>query len=271
MNTSQLKKLVKTLVAEISLKDISGAVSCIGSTHTLKTCNIGNGKFFMKFGDDNLFDNLNDANLQVGVEYLAYAIYKLYPGVSTPSDIHVVSDDVKRRIGLATSAVEGETGSYVPVKSLAKLLTAGVFVDVFLANWDIGNTANVIVSPDHEDAVRIDPGGALTFRAQGSRKGDKFNTKAGELRSMFDPSTGAGRIFRYADAQKAAETFMKASWPSIDSRITEAAKAVAVEVQAAGLPQEPWDDEVSTIRSILQVRHKVVSAHCEFVLGSTEG
>ena len=267
LNNTITNKLLASLL-EISITDIEDQKSCVGSSHTLKTCKIKGDMFFVKFGADNLFDDINDANIQVGVEYLAYSVYKLYPGVDIPKSIHVVSDAAKGRVGLATQAVKGSGGSSLSPRTLAKLLTAGVFVDVFIANWDIANMSNVIVTSDQEKAVRIDPGGALTFRAQGGRKGSKFNVSAGELKTMLHPSYGgAGYVFQYADLAEAARTFMPVPWSSVEAALKEAGSYVATEFANAGLSTDAWEEEVANITSILKVRHAVVTKHCEFVLG----
>ena len=59
-------------------------------------------------------------------------------------------------------------------------------IDAWLANWDVvGMEAdNIVMGPDGV-AYRIDPGGALTFRAQGGEK-DFSGTKVDELRTFLD-------------------------------------------------------------------------------------
>jgi hypothetical protein len=64
----------------------------------------------------------------------------------------------------------------------------GFVADAWLANWDavgIGHD-NLLVGPDG-DAVRIDVGGSLLFRAQGSPKGHAFGDKVGEINTLRDP------------------------------------------------------------------------------------
>jgi hypothetical protein len=64
----------------------------------------------------------------------------------------------------------------------------GFVADALLANWDvIGLTEdNILIHDGH--AYRIDNGGALAYRAQGTPKGEKFNKNMDELQTMRDAS-----------------------------------------------------------------------------------
>lgn len=253
---------------EIALSDVGDVCYTDGSTHILRTCKIGPDKFYLKFSDDELFDNSSDPNLQIGVEYLSYRIYSLYPGVKIPKTIHVVSDPSKKKIGLATSEVGGDTGSSVGMKKWGQLMSAGVLVDIFLANWDVVNPGNSIVSDDGKEVTRIDPGGSLTFRAQGGRKGGKFNQGTSELSTMLDSEREdtSGAIFKSSDMVLAAKTFMSVPWSRIQNVLGQAVNEVLTEMKTAGINPGPWKSEVKNIASILIQRHKAVMKHCVFVL-----
>jgi hypothetical protein len=255
-------------LTEIALSDVGDVCYTDGSTHILKTCKIGSDRFYLKFSEESLFDNQQDPNLQIGVEYLAYRIYGLYPGVKVPKTIHVVSDPKKRKIGLATSEVAGDTGSSVGLRKWGQLMSAGVLVDVFLANWDVVNPGNAIVSDDGKDVTRIDPGGSLSFRAQGGRKGDRFNPETSELDTMLDTDRQdtSGAIFKSSDMTMAAKTFLSVPWTRIQSAIGQAANEVLAEMKKAGINPAPWKTEVKNIATTLAKRHKAVMKHCVFVL-----
>ena len=61
----------------------------------------------------------------------------------------------------------------------------GFAVDAWLANWDtVGLTNDNLVITASGKAVRIDPGGALLYRAQGQPKGAAFGTQVVELDSL---------------------------------------------------------------------------------------
>lgn len=68
-----------------------------------------------------------------------------------------------------------------------KQLQEGFVIDCWLANWDVIGIEqeNIIASCIDEKAYRVDNGGALSFRAQGSRK-ESFNYKVTELETMRD-------------------------------------------------------------------------------------
>lgn len=64
-------------------------------------------------------------------------------------------------------------------------------VDAYLGNWDVvgtGPTWNMMLLPNGQ-VMRMDPGGALLYRAQGAPKGDQFGAKLDELQSL----TNAGK------------------------------------------------------------------------------
>lgn len=61
----------------------------------------------------------------------------------------------------------------------------GFAVDCWLANWDsVGLVYDNMLVDDGGQAVRLDPGGALLFRAQGAPKGEAFGDEVGELQTL---------------------------------------------------------------------------------------
>ena len=118
--------------------------------------------------------------------------------------------------------------------SVIKKLQKGFVVDAWLANWDaVGNLDNVIINKKG-DPVRVDPGGALLFRAQGSPKGSAFNEDVNELESLIDPniSPNGHTIFggmSKDDKTESAKQLLKISPHEIEqfviATITDKAKA----------------------------------------------
>ena len=143
-------------------------------------------------------------------------------------------------------------------------------VDIFLANWDVKNTNNFVVDTETNIASRVDPGGALTFRAQGGRKGDRFSPQAGEIKTMMDPKMrgGAGFLLSEVDTKKAASAFLSVEWPQVQQAIIEAYQDVETELINSDLSDQvgAWKQEVSEILSKLKTRHADVKEHCEYVL-----
>lgn len=61
----------------------------------------------------------------------------------------------------------------------------GFAVDAWLANWDVvGLAHDNLLEDENGDAVRVDVGGALVFRAQGEPKGKAFGDEVTELDTL---------------------------------------------------------------------------------------
>jgi hypothetical protein len=66
-------------------------------------------------------------------------------------------------------------------------LQEGFAVDAWLANWDVaGLVFDNVMSDGDGNPVRVDPGGALLFRAMGSPKGSLFGNEVSELDTLRD-------------------------------------------------------------------------------------
>lgn len=253
---------------ELDMSEVGEMCYIGGSTHSLATCKIEGGDFFLKFSDSWDFKNSDDKSLQIGVEYLAYLIYSLYPS-NIPQKIHVVSDPQNQRIGIATKKSGNKSGRQVDFKQWVKSISGGAMVDIFLANWDVNNTANFVIDNDG-NAWRVDPGGSLTFRARGGRKGDSFSPTAGELKTMLDPKMrgGAGWLLSEVDMKEACEAFIAVPWESIVQKIEQARTEVTKELNNAKLTQvvDPWNKECDHIKTVLKTRWVDVKDHCEHAL-----
>lgn len=266
---AQLRQVIReTLLNEIDIEDVGESCWSPGSTHELSTCTIGDDKFYLKFSTAWRFDT-DDPSLQILNEYLTYQIYKQFPGAATPGRIEIVYDRSAQRVGLATLAVRGGGGQSMTAKQVASLLSAGVYVDIFLANWDVSNPANVIISPEEDKATRIDLGGNLDFRAQGKRKGHMFGEVPGELETML-PTTSASmtNVFDGADLRVAAQTFLETPWTTIRSVIARTHTQVAEDLAERGMTKlaGEWDAYVNHISPILAKRHRAVAAHAQHIL-----
>lgn len=263
MRLGGLRVLIdEAMLSELDIEDVKGATCIAGSTHVMRTCKIGKDKYFLKFSDESMFDE-GDPSMQILVEYLAYRIYQLYPGVATPN-VDLVYDKKGGKVGLASSAVNGKPGlATINPDKLGKMLSAGVYVDVFLANWDVVGTGMGNVMVDKGKATRIDPGGALTFRAQGGRKGSKFSEVPGELKTMMDPGFGAGEVLSHADMKKASSEFMAVAWSSVAGVIKEVGSQVTKDLLSRGMSElaKAWQADVSEIGAKLASRHKAIAAH----------
>lgn len=270
MNTTErhLRQLIReALLNEIDIEEVGESCWAQGSTHELSTCTIGGDKYYLKFSESLLFES-DDPSLQILNEYLSYQIYKQFPAASTPDRVELVYDRNNQRVGLASLAVRGG-GHRLSAKQLAGLLSAGVYVDIFLANWDISNKANIIVSPEGDRATRIDLGGNLDFRAQGKRKGSMFGAEPGELGTMLPTSDSRiTNIFEGADLRAAAQTFLETPWSIIRDVIVSTQEQVENELLERGMTSlaAQWDDYVNHVGPILEQRHNTVTAHARHIL-----
>lgn len=267
---SELRQMIaEAVLSEIGMEDVSDVCFAAGSTHVMRTCSIGGGKYYLKFSDDSLFDE-TDPSLQILVEFLAYRVYGLFANVRVPK-VELVYDKEKSKVGLASGAIAGKMGrTEIDPERLGRMMSAGVYVDILLANWDVVGTGsgNVIVTPD-DQAHRIDPGGALTFRAQGGRKGDKFGPNPGEIKTMVDASFGgSGQVFQHADLRSAAREFMSVPWSAISQALSRTTNEVAGELRRNGMSSlsATWSQEAKHIAGILQKRYVEVAAHAQHIL-----
>lgn len=258
--------LYESLLNEADYEDLQGVCMTRGSTHVMNTCYIGGDKFYLKFSDVELYDPGIDPSLQILVEWLAYKIYSLYPDVDLPGKIELVYDRTKKRVGLATLGVDGGKSFTIKSAELAQMMSAGVYVDIFLANWDVVGPGNVIINSSGRP-VRIDPGGALTFRAQGSRKGSRFSDEPGEIRTMLTPGTDAGYVFIHSDLKVAAKNFMSVPWSKIEALINQCDDEVSGELDDRGMGKllNQWTMELQTITLKLRKRHESIVNNVEFM------
>lgn len=272
ITATQLRQLIReTLLNEIDIEEVGESCWARGSTHEMSTCTIGGDKFYLKFSDVKFFrQSADDPSLQILNEYLSYQIYKLYPDASTPSRIELVYDKSGERVGLASSAVpRGGEEKLTTIEQLGSLLSAGVYVDIFLANWDISNPANIIISPEADKATRIDLGGNLDFRAQGARKGAFFSGEAGELETMMPHGPNSKTpIFTGVDLRVAANTFLSVPWPAIARVINQTHERVLNDLNDRGMQSlaDEWNSYVLHVAPILAKRYRTVKMHAQHIL-----
>jgi hypothetical protein len=250
------------------------------SSHPLQKYRKGDIEYFVKFSKPDQWAEYSP-DLQTIVEHLAYKIYRLY-GIKVPQSYLVVNKEGDS-IGIATVGIKGrEAGSSGSIQGPGKKdISEGFFVDVLLANWDVmGLVWDNIMVTDVGNAYRIDPGGALTYRAQGARKGGTFsddpsNPDYGELHTMrgggaLPPST-AGQYFKGMSNKEmgyAANIFENVGWNEVQATIQdtrnealEKTNELENEQKKSRLIKE-IDQEFAEISQKLQLRHAKIS---EFV------
>jgi hypothetical protein len=251
MCEDKLKNEIKSLGLEKTPEDAGRSTHSIG-----KYVKDGQG-YFVKYPNP---------QLQSVVEHLAYKIYKLF-GIKVPES-YLVVDENNERLGIATKGVPGKLA--LSHKNLVghKDMNDGFYVDAFLANWDVMglNFDNIIVSNDA--AYRIDPGGSLTFRAQGGRKENRFSHEPGEVNTFKSPqmSPQASSVFSHMtdeDNKRAAKIFTNVSWNDIENQIDQVAvesKEKAKELQDSGSLSSEIDQDTQEIKQKLKSRYdKIIS------------
>jgi hypothetical protein len=122
-------------------------------------------------------------------EKLANELYRL-AGASVPQVEQAVFNG---KAAVASKIVEGDQKTLASTAFQAQALPFArkdFAADAWLANWDSVGTGkdNMLVNQKTGAVTRIDQGGALLYRAQGTEKGSAFGTKVSEWDTLRDPS-----------------------------------------------------------------------------------
>lgn len=148
-------------------------------------------KWYVKFQDDAHLKN----------EMAANELYKL-AGVNV-ADQQIVEIDGKR--GVASKWLENTKGGKSEIlKALDNGVAQGFGADAWLANWDAVGMEYDNIKVVNGKAYRIDLGGSLLFRAQGSPKGEAFTNEATEVKTLLSASKApqASQIFSKMTTQQ---------------------------------------------------------------------
>lgn len=234
------------------------------SSHDINMYKDNEGKeYFVKTPNASLYEYYSDANIHLLVEFLSYEIYRVF-GIKVPFvDLYIDENTLR----LASETV---SGSHVPFTTLPqyKDFVQGFAVDIFLANWDVGGSGEIagnLLVDDDGNVTRIDPGGALTFRARGKRKLDKFSDNVGEIKSMTDTETSSvARTYNsHLDiVRKSFENFVDVSWSTLADTLKNFNKTQIVEPIIANMDGNTaedilrtWEREFITIMDKLKSRY----------------
>lgn len=139
----------------------------------------------------------------VANEYIASQLYRML-GVNVPESRVAV---INGQPAFVTKMVKGkELSGYLSESAVLTAARKGFVTDALLANWDavgmgydnmlvevlpIGGSRTIQGYRIH----RIDLGGSLLFRAQGSPKGTLFGKTVGELESFLTKNPQAAKVF----------------------------------------------------------------------------
>lgn len=138
-------------------------------------------------------------------EVLSGKLYRL-AGVETP-EINFIKIG-KGKNGVVSKYVEGLRNDSALLKGVkVQGVADGYGADCWLANWDTVGLGydNMLVIGHGKTArvVRIDPGGALKYRAQGSKKGAAFGQTVTETKTLTDASVNAQSASVFKNYSKA--------------------------------------------------------------------
>lgn len=93
------------------------------------------------------------------------------------------------RASIASKIVDGLESVTPERLAKAKGTGEGFVVDAWLANWDVVGLSFDNLLLRGSQAVRVDTGGALRYRAQGSQKGAAWGSSVDEIDSLRNPGT----------------------------------------------------------------------------------
>jgi hypothetical protein len=139
---------------------------------------------------------------------------QLYADAGVPAAGLRLADVGNGNLGTASPMIDGakaDLSHHLNDKTYMDKIQEGFAVDVWLANWDVaGAVYDNIITDGHGNPVRIDPGGALQYRAQGSPKGDAFGNKADEWNTLRNkPGSTSTALFGSMTDQQLADSATK--------------------------------------------------------------
>lgn len=139
-------------------------------------------------------------------EVLANKLYAA-AGITAPEvDLAQLDDGPlagAKGIGVRSKIIEGDSNfasKFGSDPAYRKKVHEGFAVDAWLGNWDVvGLNHDNIITDKNGNPARIDNGGALLYRAQGTSKGMQFGDKVNELQTLRDSKINPQSAKIFAD------------------------------------------------------------------------
>ncbi len=174
--------------------------------------NASGKKYYVKYP----VENGKPASNIIKNEFMAAVLYREL-GVSMPEP-RLVGNDAGEIVGIASEMLPNS--KMITPKQFAELpddvqieFSRHALIDMYLGNWDVVGNApnfNLMLLPNGHVA-RIDPGGALIYRAQGGLKDlDAMNKDVAELKTMLDPKNTSGEVLGIKLGGLSPEEFVQA-------------------------------------------------------------
>ena len=174
--------------------------------------NASGKKYYVKYP----VENGKPASNVIKNEFMAAVLYREL-GVSMPEP-RLVGNDAGEIVGIASEMLPNS--KMITPKEFAALpddvqieFSRHALIDMYLGNWDVVGNApnfNLMLLPNGHVA-RIDPGGALVYRAQGGLKDlTSMNNDVAELKTMLDPKNTSGQVLGIKLAGLSPEEFVQA-------------------------------------------------------------
>ncbi len=197
---SQGPKIIEPLVStpQLTIQEVTGKLDFDNMIKydNQKGSNTGGFYYIKDNPADRYYVKIPD-NIEIARnEMLASKLYQA-AGVEVP-ELQLIT--VGDKIGIASRVVDDL--SPIDLQSIKKGLISGVgdgfVVDAWLADWDVVGLNYDNLLQKGSRAVRIDVGGSLRFRAQGTMKGNSFGKQVNELDSMRNAKTNpqSAKIFK---------------------------------------------------------------------------
>ena len=129
------------------------------------------------------------SDLHAENEVLAAALYKLLGVDAAEIGIGSGEDGVKMTFSPDIIGSKQDLQEKLNDPAYLAKLQEGFAVDAWLGNWDVAGLGfDNVMSDGSGNPVRVDPGGALLFRAMGKPKGSLFGNEVNELDTLRDPN-----------------------------------------------------------------------------------
>ena len=147
------------------------------------------GGFYEDADGNRYYVKVPKSDLHAENETLASALYRAL-GINA-AEIYMGSGPDKKKKTLSPDIKDSKQdfSEKLNDKEYLAKVQEGFAVDAWLANWDVaGLTFDNVMTDGDGNPVRVDPGGALLFRAQGAPKGTYFGNEATELDTLRNKS-----------------------------------------------------------------------------------